>query len=154
MLLWLFKQLARGSHRDWLLIENVRLPGLCFGWERLIRMLPRVQMQFNPPTLPSQLAFQSNLLPLLCMLLINTLTQSMHTQETSAYSAIYLEIPLRSFTLGLGILAQMGKINSCEKMYQNSEIKTGDPLQQLSYSPTLMYSSLYSHRGPLPVSEE
>lgn len=45
MLLWLFKQLARGSYRDRLLIETPRLAKLGYGWEMQIGLLPRVQMQ-------------------------------------------------------------------------------------------------------------
>lgn len=83
MLLWLFKQLARGSYRDWLLIETPRLAGLGCGWERLISLLPRVQMQpQSPPSTPPSSPHATHK---------HTNTKHRHTHEgTSAYSLINL----------------------------------------------------------------
>lgn len=75
MLLWLFKQLARGSYRDRLLIETPRLAKLGCGWERQIGLLPRVQMQPKsqpPPPHPTPYTIIPSLL--LNRLVINTQT--------------------------------------------------------------------------------
>lgn len=122
MLLWLFKQLARGSYRDWLLIEAPRLPGLGCGWERLISLLPRVQMQPRAP------------LPLRHMLLINTQTRSIDTQRnkcilthTFAFvSAEILRAGLDQRSTDESFKWKRKKEALVEKMSHKSEMKTWD----------------------------
>lgn len=112
------------------------------GWERLIGLLPRVQMQPQSP-----------LLSCLHMLLINTQTRSIDSQGTSAY----LQIPLRSSSAGLISSAQMRAINGKESCGENvTGLWNEDlgPLQQPSHSSTVICSSMYSHQGPVPASEE
>lgn len=98
MLLWLFKQLAPSSHRDLLLIETQRLAGLDCGWERLIILLPRVQMQ--------QQHTHTYIHPLTPSMSTQTHKHATRTHKrTDANSHIYLQIPLRYSISGAQIEA-------------------------------------------------
>lgn len=88
MLLWLFKQLARGNYRDWLLIETPRLAKLWL-WVReadqSASQSPDATTAPNPPAPTSPHLAPS--LPLLNMLAINTQTRSIDAQRNKCILA-------------------------------------------------------------------
>lgn len=110
------------------------------GWERLIGLLPRVQMQPQSPPPP-----------------VSPHATYKHTNTKHRLTSAYLQIPLRSSSAGLISSAQMRAINGKESCGENvTGLWNEDlgPLQQPTHSSTVICSSMYSHQGPVAASEE